>query len=463
MSGFRFNLEPKAVPEVETEHRRIKTRIPVPESLEVFEKLDKYESTAMHGQMPVVWDRAGDYQVHDRWGNTWIDFTSTIFVTNAGHGNPRILEAIRKVADKPLLHTYTYANHERAEYLEYLIENTPSQFEKAFFLSAGTEATECGMKLMREHARKAGKRRPGIICIEGNWHGRTMGAQMMGWNPAQKEWIGYLDPNVHHVPFPYPWREKAAEDPARFFRESMDHLCKEQDLDPKKDLCGVMLETFQGWAACFYPPEWVQAVEQYAREHDMLLAFDEMQSGFGRTGTLFGYQHYGVEPDILCCGKGAGSGVPLSIVLASREIMDLFEIGSMSSTHSANPMVCAVGKANLEALLEDGLVDNASELGELFHQRLQEIRTRFKWHISDVLGKGLVAGVIFKDQNGAPLSHLCDEICELGMQRGLLTVHTGRESIKLAPPLSINRDALLEGLDVFEACIQDVVEAHDAR
>src|SRR3989338_10449758 len=113
-----------------------------------------------------------------------------------------------------------------------------------------------------------------------------------------------------------------------------------------------MLETYQGWGAIFYPPEFVQAIERFAKKYGMLLAFDEMQAGFGRTGKLFGYMHYGVEPDIICCGKGASSSLPLSIVLGIREIMDLPEIGSMSSTHSANPMVCAAGKANLESLLE---------------------------------------------------------------------------------------------------------------
>lgn len=457
MAGFKFNLTPRDVPAVNTKYRTIQTQIPVPESLEIFEKIDKYESTAMHGQMPVVWDRASDFQVHDAWGNTWIDFTSTIFVTNAGHSNPRILKAIQDVIDKPLLHTYTYASKERADYLEYLIEQTPPQFQKAFFLSAGTEATECGLKLMREYANKTEKRKPGVVCFEGNWHGRTMGAQMMGWNPAQKEWIGHQDPNIYHLPFPYPWRKDAMADPAAYFRNGMDTLIKVHGLDPKLDLCGFMMETFQGWGAVFYPPEFVQEVERFAREHDMLLAFDEMQAGFGRTGKLFGYQHYGVEADILCCGKGAGSGVPLSIVLSNTKVMDLFAIGSMSSTHSANPMVCAVGKANLEALIEDGLIENSKKLGKLFHDRLNAIKTRFPEHISWIQGKGLVAAVIFNDPEGNPLASLCDKICEFGMHRGLLTVHTGRESIKLAPPLSINEEALLEGLATFESCIADSI------
>lgn len=457
MAGHGFSHTPQKVPLIETEFRRIKTEIPVPESIPLLENLYAVESRAMHGQLPVVWNRAEGFQVYDAWGNCWIDFTSTIFVANAGHGNPRIVAALKRVLDKPLLHTYTYASQERHDYLDALIRHTPPQFEKAFLLSAGTEATECALKLMRLHGQSVGKRRGGIICFEGNWHGRTLGAQMLGWNPTQKEWIGYLDPNIFHLPFPYPWRNDAATDPVAYFKENLKRLLDEQKLDPAKDLCGFMLETFQGWGAVFYPPEFVKAVVGFARDHDMLVAFDEMQAGFGRTGKLFGYMHYGVEPDLLCCGKGASSGLPLAVVLGSKKVMDLPDIGSMSSTHSANPLVCAAGKANLEALFEDGLIENSAKLGEVFQEELRRIQKRFPADISSIQGKGLVAGVIFNDLQGQPLSSLCDRISERCMQRGLLVVHTGRESIKLAPPLCIHEAPLREGLSVFEQTAADCI------
>ncbi len=457
MAGFTFNHIPKDVPLINTKYRKITTKIPNPESVVMLERAYELESRSMHGQMPVVWDRADNFQVFDAQGNSWIDFTSTIFVANAGHGNPRIVEAVKKVLDKPLLHTYTYLSQERLDYLDLLIEKTPKQFEKVFMLSAGTEATECALKLMREQGIKKGKRRGVVVCIEGNWHGRTLGAQMMGWNPAQKTWIGYQDPNILHIPFPYPWDSAAMKDPKRFFKDGIENLCEEHELDPKKDLCGFMLETFQGWGAVFYPPEFVQALSEFSKERDILVAFDEMQSGFGRTGELFGYMHYGVEPDLLCCGKGASSGFPLALVLGSAEVLDIPDIGSMSSTHSANPIVCAAGKANLECLFDDGLIAASRDLGIIFHEELEKIRCRFAEHLSWVEGKGLLAGLIFKDQNGNPLASLCDAIAELCMQSGLLVVHTGRESIKLAPPLSISKEAMLEGLSVLEQSIADSI------
>jgi 4-aminobutyrate aminotransferase-like enzyme len=457
MAGQGFTHTPVQVPEVHTRYRNIKTALPVPESLPLLQKLYAYESRSMHGQLPIVWDRAEGFQVHDAWGNIWIDFTSTIFVTNAGHGNAAIIDSLQNLLHKPLLHSYTYATKERADYIEQLIKVTPSQFEKAFLLSAGTEATECALKLMRLNATRTGKRRPGILSFEGNWHGRTMGAQMLSWNPAQKEWIGFHDPNIFHLPFPYPWRVDAMADPADYFERAVGALCAEKGLDPATDFCGVMMETFQGWGAVFYPETFVQAVERFCRKHALLMAFDEMQAGFGRTGRLFGYMHYGVEPDLLCCGKGAASGVPLALVLGKAEVMDLPDIGSMSSTHSANPLVCAAGLANLRVLLDEGMISRAVELGAQMHAGLNDIQSEFPDHLAYVQGKGLLAALIFNDAKGRPLPQLCDRICEEAMRRGLLLVHTGRESIKIAPPLSIEPDALVEGLQVLREVVRDEV------
>jgi 4-aminobutyrate aminotransferase/(S)-3-amino-2-methylpropionate transaminase len=457
MAHNGFSLTPVDVPKVSTKYRKIVTAIPVPESIPMFAELEQLESNSMHGQLPVVWDRAKDVNVFDPWGNQWLDFTSTIFVANSGHGNPKIVDAIVSTATKPLLHTYTYLSQERLDYLRYLIQETPDYLEKAFLLSAGTEATECALKLMRLNGQRVGKRKLGILTFQGNWHGRTMGAQQLSGIESQKEWIGYKDPNIFTLPFPYPWDNNAQQNSAAFFTESLEKLFADHQLAPE-DICGIMMETFQGWGAVFYPAEFVQAVRQFASDNNILLAFDEMQSGFGRTGKMFGFQHYEVEPDLICCGKGASSSLPLSIVMGSRQTMDLAAIGSMSSTHSANPMVCAAGLANLQTIVEGGLVSNSEVLGRLFHEKLDELKNRFSDYISDVLGIGLLAALHFNDTSRTPLNTLCDRICEFAMQRGLLIVHTGRESIKLAPPLTISEEALLEGIEVLASCIQDAID-----
>jgi len=409
----------------------------------------------MHGQLPIVWDRAEDFSVFDLAGNKFIDFTSTIFVANVGHSNPKVSDAIRQTLEKPLYSSYAYANEIRAEYLEQLLDFAGPPFEKAFLLSAGTEATEAALKLMRMDGAAKGKRRLGVICIEGNWHGRTMGAQLMSSNPAQREWIGFTDPDIHHIPFPYPWLPGSA-DGATFLREGLRQL-EDDGLVLGTDVSGFMLETFQGWGAVFYPESFVQEIGSLCEEHGILLAFDEMQSGFARTGKAFGYQHYGVTPDLLCCGKGMGGGVPLSGVIGRGEVMDLPDVGNMSSTHSANPLVCAAGLAVLEEIADRSLIDESRRKGEVLAEGLERICKQHPRRLNHLSGHGLIGSLLFFDpQSDAPDATLASKVAELCMRKGLLVVHTGRESIKLGPPLTISDQALVEGLAVLEESVNEL-------
>ena len=196
----------------------------------------------MHGQLPIVWDKAKNASVYDVAGNKWIDFTSGIFVTNVGHSNEKVSQAIKDTMLNDMYSCYAYANKVRAEYLEALIKFCGNHFEKAFLLSAGTEATEAAFKLMRMYGEKQNKRKRGIISIENNWHGRTLGAQMMSSNLDQKAWVGDLDEYIHHIPFPYPWAI-GDQNPVVFFQESIEALCK-NGIDPSTDICGIMLKLF---------------------------------------------------------------------------------------------------------------------------------------------------------------------------------------------------------------------------
>jgi len=457
MAAFTFNLSPQKVAPVNTVHRKITTKIPAPGTREILDQLNKYESRSMHGQLPIVWDKAEDFYVFDAAGNQWIDFTSTIFVANVGHSNKRVSAAIQSTVDHPLYSCYAYANPVRANYLKRLVEFAGKPFEKAFLLSAGTEATEAALKLMRMHGQKVGKRRLGIICIENNWHGRTLGAQMMSSNKVQKKWIGYQDADIHHIPFPYPWilGYKSGE---HFLREGIASLVS-KGVDLEKDICGFMLETFQGWGAVFYPKDFVQSIENIAREYNILLGFDEMQAGFGRTGKAFGYQHYDVTPDLVACGKGMGGGVPLSGVIGRADVMDLPSVGNMSSTHSANPLVCAAGLAVIDELEDRSLVSDAHIKGDLFRTELEKLKDEFPDRISYVLGQGMIYAVLFKSPiTEEPDALFTSRLAEKCMQKGLLVVHTGRESLKLGPPLTISEDALIEGLSVIREAVLELVK-----
>ena len=448
-------MTPQDVPKISTEHRLIKTSIPAAGTAEVFARLDKVESRSMHGQLPLVWDKADDFSVFDIAGNKWIDFTSTIFVANVGHSNRRVTSAIKETLEHPLYSCYAYANPIRAQYLEKLIAFAGEPFEKAFLLSAGTEATEAALKLMRMNGQKVGKRRRGIICIENNWHGRTLGAQMMSSNLDQRAWIGYQDADIHHIPFPYPWQLEGRSG-EEFLMQRLNDLAA-KGIDLAQDVCGFMLETFQGWGAVFYPKDFVQAIETVCRKNGILLAFDEMQAGFGRTGRKFGFQHYDVTPDLICTGKGMGGGVPLSGVIGRAEIMDLPDVGNMSSTHSANPLVCAAGLAVLEELESRNLVAEAERKGKLFRESLESIKKQFPDRISWILGNGMIMAMLFQDpETGKADGPFASRVAERCMQKGVLVVHTGRESIKLGPPLTITDAALLEGAAVLAESIAEV-------
>lgn len=453
--SYHFSRKPTSVPLVETKYRRIKTAIPCPGTEAVLSLLEKYESRSMQGQMPIVWDHAKDFSVFDKAGNQWIDFTSTIFVANVGHANSHVVASVEQVLKKPLLHTYAYVNTLRLEYVKRLIEFSNGYFEKAFLLSSGTEASEAVLKLIRMHGQIAGKRNPGIICIEGNYHGRTMGAHMMSVSVQDGDWVGYRDPYIHHIPFPYPWltRDMRSID---FLMQGIDQLIS-QGIDIKQDICGFMLETFQGWGAVFYPEGFVESIDELCKKNGILLAFDEMQAGFARTGKRFGFEHYGVSPDLICCGKGMGGGFPLSGVLGHGDIMDLPDVGEMSSTHSANPIVCAAGIATLEEIEKHNLVSETERKGALFHGRLEEIRQKYSDNISSIQGKGLLAALLFRDTGtGKPDSLLPSVLSERCMQKGVLVVHTGRESIKLAPPLTMPDAAIIEGLDVIDEALGEI-------
>ncbi|QNJ13131.1 aminotransferase class-III family protein [Synechococcus sp. A18-46.1] len=457
-NSYEFHLSPQTVPHILTDNRHIHTAIPAPGTQELLERLNAVESRSMHGQLPIAWDRALDFNIFDKLGNKWIDFTSTIFVANVGHSNSKVLSAINEVLTKPLMSCYAYASETRANYLEKLIGFAGYPFSKAFLLSAGTEATEASFKLMRMYGQKHGKRRRGIICIEGNWHGRTMGAQMLSSNKSQSEWIGFQDNDIHYIPFPYPWSLNNSC-PAEFLEHGLQVLTS-RGIDLSQDICGFMLETFQGWGALFYPKEFVQSIESICRKYGILLAFDEMQSGFGRTGLPFGYQHYDVVPDLLACGKGMGGGVPISGVIGRAEIMDLPEIGNMSSTHSANPLVCAAGLAVISELEQRNLCQEAKRKGVILLDGLREIQQNYSDFIAHIFGEGLIASILFKDpQSGHPNSTLASRISELCMQKGLLVVHTGRESIKIGPPLTISDAALIEGINVLRESISELTSA----
>ena len=448
-------ITPKPVPPVRTKFRRIQTAIPAPASIPILQTLYRDEPQSMRGQPPVFWDRAEGFQVHDAWGNTWIDWSSGVLVANAGHGRPEIVEAICQQARKTLLHNYCFPSEIRARLVRRLAELAPSPLEKVFVLTTGAETTECAVKLARTHGRAVGgDRKIGIVSYEGAFHGRTLGAQMIGGIPALKEWIVNLDPDMVQVPFPDGFR--CPDTSFGFFLKSL----KEKGFGPDR-IAGVISETYQGGSAGFMPTPYAQELAAWCKQHDIVLIFDEVQAAFGRTGTMWGFEHYGIVPDIACCGKGITSGLPLSAVIGRADLMDQYPPGSMTSTHTGNPICAAAALANLDLVVKEGLPAKAAAVGAVLHAGLQEIKQRQAQVCGAVMGKGMVAGVHMVKPGGvAPDGDLAARIVDLCVEKGLLMFHPvglGGGTVKIAPPLVTPEEAIQEGLAVLEEAIEEAM------
>ena len=451
-----FDLTPRHVPRVETKYRRIVTAIPVPESIPILERLFATEPVAMQGQPPVVWDRAEGISVYDRWGNRWLDWSSGVLITNAGHGRAEIASAIRAQVDAGLLTNYCFPSEIRTRLVERLASMLPAPLQKVFLLTTGSETVECAVKLCRTQGIQIGGRQKiTIVSFHNAFHGRTLGSQQTGGIPSLKTWIGNLDPDFVQVPFPDGYR--CPDTSFAMFARSL----AEQGIDPER-VAGVILETHQGGDASFAPPEYMQALRRWCDRHRALLVCDEVQAGFGRTGTLWGFEHYGIVPDLACLGKGITSSLPLAAVAGRPEIMDLHPKGSMTSTHTGNPVCCAAALANIDLILKEDLAGNAHRVGEALHAGLRALKPEFP-QIGAVLGKGLVAGVPLIDpMTKAPDSALAYETVRRCYEKGLLMfnpVGFGGATVKIAPPLITTEEAALEGVSVLREALGDAVAA----
>lgn len=442
-----YSLVPRKVARVETKYRKIATDLPAPGSVPILEKLQAFEPVAMRGQPPIVWDRAEGFQVYDAWGNCWIDWSSGVLITNAGHGRQEIVDAIVAMAQRKLLTTYCFPTEIRMKLVEKLATMFGEEDRKVFLLTTGSEAVECAIKLCRTHAYKVGGRTKNVIVsFDKAFHGRTLGSQQAGGIPSLKEWIGNLDPGFVQVPFPDGFRTKDI---------TFDGFLRalEEAGVPGRNVAGVMLETYQGGSASFAPVEYMQKLRDWCTGHQALLVCDEVQAGFGRTGKLAGYQHYGIVPDLSTWGKGISSSLPLSCVIGRADVMDLHPAGSMTSTHTGNPLCAAAALANLELIEREGLVERSARLGEVLLNRLRAMKAKHP-QIGYVDGKGLVAAVACVKPGGTePDADLAWAVVQEALYRGIMMfspVGFGGGAVKICPPLNISDEALAESLDVFE-------------
>jgi 4-aminobutyrate aminotransferase/(S)-3-amino-2-methylpropionate transaminase len=445
-----YSLNPRPVPRVETPFRRIVTDLPVPESLPILQSLHACEPIAMRGQPPIVWHRAEGFQVYDAWGNQWIDWSSGVLIANAGHGRREIVDAIVAQASAHLLTNYCFPSEIRARLVEKLVSILPEPLKKVFLLTTGSEAVETAIKLCRTHGVKSGGRSKSVIVsFDKSFHGRTLGAQQAGGIPALKEWIVNLDAGFVQVPFPDGYR--TPDTSFGLFERSL----RESSVEPQ-DVAGVILETYQGGSAAFAPPAYMRDLRSWCTGHKALLVCDEVQAGFGRTGTMWGFEHYGIVPDLALFGKGISSSLPLAAVAGRPAIMDLQPAGSMTSTHTGNPVCCAAALASIDLVLAENLAENSRRVGALLHQKLCALASRTP-QIGHVDGKGLVAGIAcVVPGTQEPDAALAWDIVRRTVEKGVLMfspVGFGGATIKICPPLVITEAAILDSFAAFEEAV----------
>jgi 4-aminobutyrate aminotransferase/(S)-3-amino-2-methylpropionate transaminase len=461
MATKEFPLKPEKVDPVKTKHRVIRTQIPVPESIPLLQKMRDLEPRSMGGQPPVLWDHGQGATISDPYGNQWIDFSSGVLVTAAGHGRPEIIKAIQDMAGHGMYHAYCFSTEIRMQLVEELVKWLPAPLKRIFLLTTGAEACECCIKLARTNGLKVGGEDKNIlVSFENGFHGRTMGSQLAGGAAGLKGWLGAADPRFVQVPFPDGFRQKDTS--FAVFEKTL----AAKGVDPNR-VCGVMGETYQGCNATIMPAPYAQALRKWCDRHKALMIFDEVQAGFGRTGANFGFSNLGVVPDLAAFGKGISGGMPLSAVAGTDELMSIYGPGEMTSTHSANTVCCAAALANLQVIKKDKLVENSAKLAPMLRKGIERIAKAAGKKVGHIDSIGLVGCVQFTQPGTTtPDAESAWQMVQRSIQRGVMLfapVGVGGCAIKVNPPLSIGADALEEGLEVLEQIADEIGGAKPAK
>jgi len=394
---------------------------------------------------PLVAGRAEGAIVEDVDGNRFLDFSAGIAVVSTGHCHPRVVAAIQKQAAR-LIHMsgtdFYYENMVRLA--ERLAATLPGE-RRVYFGNSGAEAIEAAMKLARyaTHRQK-------FIAFLGAFHGRTLGALSLTASKAvQRRGFGPLIPGVHHVPYPDTYRH--GDGAGRASIEAIERLFR--TIVPPEEVAAIVVEPVQGEGGYLVPPKgFLEELARIAKAHGILLVFDEVQCGMGRTGKLWAWEHCGVAPDILTSAKGIASGLPLGAMIARADLMQ-WKPGAQASTFGGNPVAVAAALETLD-LLEEGLIDNAARVGAHMMERLAGWPARIA-SVGDVRGVGLMIAIELVRDRGTKerAQDLRDAVVERVFERGLLVLGAGENAIRLCPPLVITREQADFAMDVLEeAC-----------
>lgn len=435
----------------------VMTQRPGPQAQEVVRRDTQVLAPVSGRVYPFVIERGQGCEVWDVDGNRYLDFNAGIAVVSTGHSHPRIVKAVQDQAAK-FIHMagtdfYNLAQVKLGEKLTSLMP--PESNWRIFLGNSGTEAVEASIKLARYTTG-----RQGIIAFFGAFHGRSYGSlSLTASKPRQRAGYFPLLSGVEHAYYPNPYRPPLGSDPAKVVDTCLDYIEKTlfETVMPPGEVAAIVAETIQGEGGYLVPPQdWFPRLRQLCDKHGILLILDEVQSGVGRTGKMWAFEHFGITPDIVASAKGLGSGLPIGACIARKELTDNWLPGAHGNTYGGNALAAVAAYETL-ALVEEELMENAREVGAYLQQCLEQIATRSN-NIGIVRGKGLMIGVEFVQDKASkePDHDGAENVMVEAFRRGLLLLTCGKSTIRFCPPLVLTKQQVDEGLAIFEETVQAV-------
>lgn len=404
-----------------------------------------------------VADRAEGAYIYTEDGKKLLDFTSGIGVTNTGHCHPKVVEAIREQAGLFLHAQANIVIHKpMLQLIEEIRKIVPTAIDSFYFANSGAEALENAVKIA-----KAATGRQNIIVFNGSFHGRT--AQTMALTTSKigyRTGFGPLPAGIYVSPFPYAFNMHMTEEQAsQYALGQLEYLLASQTAP--KDTAAILIESVLGEGGYIVPPtSFMKGLRDICDKHGIMLIFDEVQSGFGRTGKWFALEHFGVVPDIIAAAKGIASGLPLSGVFTRTEIMKKVDVGSIGGTYGGNAIACAAGVATIRAMRDEKMLENANEKGLQLMTGLHKLQEEYP-QIGDVRGKGLMVGTEFiVDGSQAKAKQLVKDVIHSAEEKGMLLLSCGTydNTLRWIPPLNVTTEQINDGLKIFGEALKENIK-----
>ncbi len=436
----------------------LKTPIPGPRSRALLRRNAQSVSAGMHASIPVFAAAAHGALVRDVDGNTFIDFSGGIGATNSGHGNPAIVQAVKRQSERFFHTCYSVIGYEPyLEVCELLNKITPGKFKKKSVLfNSGAEAVENAVKIARKYTG-----RQAVVSFEEGFHGRTlMTLSLTGKINPYKSGFGPFAPETYKLHYPYVYRRPSRMDEGEYIDYLLEYIDNDffRDVVAPQDIACIVMEPVTGEGGFIVPPKrYVKELYKRCKEHGILLVMDEIQSGFCRTGKLFASEHFGVEPDLITTGKSLSNGLPLSGVTGRMGVMDAVQEGGMGGTFVGNPLSCVAAKEAIRFMLKRKLWERADAIGTIVQTRFNEFAQEFKW-VGDVRGLGAMQALelVKSKKTKAADKARAESIVRYAYRNGLLLLFSGvlGNDIRTLMSLVITDAQLEEGLAVLETAMR---------